>query len=134
MITTYYERLQIDEDASAEAIQAAHKYLSQKWHPDMNPENQELALRNLQAINRAYEVLSNPVSRIKHDKWIEDRRQRQFGRRATDVGRRSSDLDPATPRQGDRRGRARNSAENWRERDSDATKTTATVEQSDLWN
>lgn len=131
MIGTYYERLQIEEDASPEAIRAAYKYLSQKWHPDMNPENPELALRNLQAINRAYEVLSNPVSRVKHDRWIEDRKQRQFGRRATDVGRRASDVDPSAIREGDRRRRPRNSAESWH---SDGEGEAEPKQQSDLWN
>ncbi|MEQ9465593.1 MAG: RDD family protein [Haliea sp.] len=67
---THYDNLQVARNASPEVIKGAYKYLSQKWHPDKNPENREEAERNLRIINKAYEVLSDPELRIQHDRWI----------------------------------------------------------------
>ncbi len=67
---THYDNLQVSRNASPEVIKGAYKYLSQKWHPDKNPEKREVAERNLKIINEAYEVLSDPVRRAEHDEWI----------------------------------------------------------------
>jgi curved DNA-binding protein CbpA len=61
----HYVILNVDPKASAEALQAAHKKLVQKYHPD-NPEtgNEE----KLEAVELAYEVLSDPSLRREFDK------------------------------------------------------------------
>lgn len=43
-ILTYYDILEVAETASQEAIKGAYKYLSQKWHPDKNPDNRDDAV------------------------------------------------------------------------------------------
>ena len=68
-VRTHYDNLKVSRDAPIEVIRAAYKSLSQKYHPDRNP-NDENAERTIRLINEAYEVLSAPASREQHDKWI----------------------------------------------------------------
>jgi DnaJ-class molecular chaperone len=68
-IHTHYDNLKVTRNAPPEVIRAAYKTLSQKFHPDRNPDNHS-ATRTFQIINSAYEVLSNPVKRREHDDWI----------------------------------------------------------------
>ncbi|MEY2168938.1 MULTISPECIES: J domain-containing protein [unclassified Rhodanobacter] len=74
-IKTHYDNLQVKQNAGDEVIRGAYKYLSQKWHPDKNPNNRMEAERVLKIINQAYAVLSDPVKRKEHDEWI----QQQLG-------------------------------------------------------
>lgn len=67
-IHTHYDNLKVARNAPAEVIRAAYKTLSQKYHPDRNPGPD--AVRVIQIINSAYEVLSDPVKRQEHDEWI----------------------------------------------------------------
>ena len=66
---THYSNLQVTENASNEVIKGAYKYLTQKYHPDKNPDNED-SKKILQIITQAYNVLSNPEARKKHDEWI----------------------------------------------------------------
>jgi len=66
---TYYDNLKIPRTASSEAIRAAYRQLSQKHHPDRNPDNPDAA-RVMVLLNIAYQVLSDPAKRAEHDGWI----------------------------------------------------------------
>lgn len=68
-IHTHYDNLKVARNAPPEVIRAAYKTLSQKHHPDRNGNSAE-AIRIIQLINAAYEVLSDPVKRQEHDEWI----------------------------------------------------------------
>lgn len=68
-VHTHYDNLKVARDAPQEVIRAAYKTLSQKHHPDRNGNSKE-AIRIIQLINSAYEVLSDPVRRQEHDDWI----------------------------------------------------------------
>ncbi|WP_414691146.1 J domain-containing protein [Noviherbaspirillum sp.] len=68
-VHTHYDNLKVARDAPPEVIRAAYKTLSQKHHPDRNG-NSANAMRIIQIINVAYEVLSDPVKRREHDEWI----------------------------------------------------------------
>lgn len=68
-IHTHYDNLKVARNAPPEIIRAAYKTLSQKYHPDRNPGNAD-AVRIIQIINNAYEVLSDPAKRREHDEWI----------------------------------------------------------------
>jgi len=70
-IHTHYDNLKVARKAPPEVIRAAYKSLSQKHHPDHNPDNPD-AMRIIQLINAAYQVLSDPVKRQEHDRWISD--------------------------------------------------------------
>lgn len=66
---THYDNLKVARNAPPEIIRAAYKTLSHRFHPDRNPGNTDAA-RIMAIINTAYDVLSDPVKRQKHDQWI----------------------------------------------------------------
>lgn len=68
-VHTHYDNLKVTRNAPPEVIRAAYKSLSQKFHPDRNPDDPG-ATRTFQIINTAYEVLSDPLKRREHDDWI----------------------------------------------------------------
>lgn len=71
-VHTHYDNLKVARNAPIEVIRAAYKTLSQKYHPDRNPDNPEAS--NIMAIiNGSYEVLSDPVQRKEHDEWIAEK-------------------------------------------------------------
>lgn len=61
----HYVVLGVDARAGSEAIQAAYTKLAQKYHPD-NPETGDFD--KFEALNLAYEVLSDPELRRQFDK------------------------------------------------------------------
>lgn len=69
-IHTHYDNLKVARNAPPEVIRAAYRTLSKKYHPDHHPDNPD-AIRIIQLINTAYDVLSDPVRRQEHDRWIE---------------------------------------------------------------
>ncbi|CAG2129172.1 J domain-containing protein [Cupriavidus plantarum] len=79
---THYDNLKVSRDAPFEVIRAAYKSLSQKYHPDRHADGDE-ANRIMRLINAAYEVLSDPVKREEHDRWIvtQEKLEAQRGRR-----------------------------------------------------
>jgi curved DNA-binding protein CbpA len=68
-VHSHYENLKVARNAPSEVIRAAYRTLSQKYHPDRNPEDPEAA-RIMTVINAAYETLSDPTKRRQHDEWI----------------------------------------------------------------
>jgi hypothetical protein len=88
-IPTHYDTLQVSENASEEVIRGAYRYLSQKWHPDKNPDKSEEARRVMAGLNEAYAVLSDPARRKEHDAWIAQQRAAS----ASD-GRQGADPQP----------------------------------------
>jgi len=68
-IHTHYDNLKVSRTAPTEVIRAAYRALSQKYHPDRNPDNNE-AGRIMATINASYEVLSDPARRRDHDEWV----------------------------------------------------------------
>ena len=64
----YYKTLGIDRNATSEQIKKAYRKLARKHHPDLNP-NDTAANKRFQEINEANEVLSDPESRKKYDKY-----------------------------------------------------------------
>lgn len=96
-ITTHYDTLQVKDNASQEVIKGAYRYLSQKWHPDKNPHNEEESEIILKAINQAYAVLSDPAKRKAHDVWIETQRNSadvQFNQSAAPASSASRSPEP----------------------------------------
>ncbi|KAJ9166492.1 hypothetical protein P3X46_021239 [Hevea brasiliensis] len=63
----YYKILEVDYDASDDAIRSNYIRLALKWHPDKQ-KNQDSATSIFQEINEAYHVLSDPVRRREYDK------------------------------------------------------------------
>ena len=67
-IRTHYDNLQLPITASDKDIRTAYRRLSKKYHPDYNSDPR--AVEIMQLVNRAYEVLSDPEQKRKHDLWI----------------------------------------------------------------
>ncbi len=67
----YYKILEISKTASEADIKAAYRKLARKYHPDLNP-NDENAKKKFQQINEANEVLSDPEKRKKYDEFGKD--------------------------------------------------------------
>ena len=62
----YYTTLEVSPLASDEEIKKAYRRLVLKYHPDRNPENTR-AVRKMQEINTAFEVLGDPEKREAYD-------------------------------------------------------------------
>ena len=54
-----YKVLGLGPDASDEDVKKAYRRLAKKYHPDLNPGDQEAA-RKMQEVNAAYEQIKNP--------------------------------------------------------------------------
>ena len=54
-----YKVLGVSPDASDEEIKRAYRKLAKKYHPDLNPGDQEAA-KKMQQVNAAYEQIKNP--------------------------------------------------------------------------
>jgi DnaJ-class molecular chaperone len=57
----YYTILGVTKTASDKDIKAAYRKLARKYHPDLNP-NDEEAHKKFQQLNEANEVLSDPTN------------------------------------------------------------------------
>lgn len=60
---SHYDILAVTPWAPEAVIRAAYKAMSQKWHPDREGGSHEV----MQAINEAWRVLSDPVTRTEYD-------------------------------------------------------------------
>ncbi|HEY9858596.1 MAG TPA: molecular chaperone DnaJ [Candidatus Obscuribacterales bacterium] len=69
MARDYYEILGVSRDADKEEIKRAYRRLARKYHPDVNKEDG--AEERFKEINRAYEVLSEPETRARYDRFGE---------------------------------------------------------------
>jgi molecular chaperone DnaJ len=64
--TDYYRTLDVDRSADAAEIKKAYRKLARKFHPDVNPGNED-AEKKFKEIQEAYAVLSDPERRQQYD-------------------------------------------------------------------
>lgn len=69
MARDYYEILGVSRDTDKEELKRAYRRLARKYHPDVNKEPG--AEERFKEINRAYEVLSEPETRARYDRFGE---------------------------------------------------------------
>ncbi len=66
---THYDNLKVARNAPPEVIRAAYKTLCHKFHPDRHG-GHPASTQTFQLITAAYDVLSDPERRRRHDAWI----------------------------------------------------------------
>jgi curved DNA-binding protein len=71
-MSSFYDILEVPENASSDDIKKAYRKLAMQYHPDRNPGNLE-AENKFKSINEAYETLSDDGKRNEYDQ------QRRFG-------------------------------------------------------
>ncbi|MCY7308751.1 MAG: J domain-containing protein [Rhodoferax sp.] len=74
-LTTYYDTLQVSRCANGMVIKAAYRILSQKFHPDKNPDGVERGNIYMKRLNEAYEVLSDAARRGRYDFLVQQREE-----------------------------------------------------------
>lgn len=68
-VHTHYDNLKVARDAPPEVIRAAYRSLCHTFHPDRHGGCAK-ATQTFQLITAAYEVLSDPERRLRHDEWV----------------------------------------------------------------
>lgn len=64
----YYEVLGVERGADDATIKKAYRQLAKKYHPDMNPGDEE-AEKKFKEASEAYAVLSDPDKRRQYDQF-----------------------------------------------------------------
>lgn len=67
----YYKVLGVDKKATNDEIKKAYRKLARKYHPDLNPDDNEAKMK-FQQLNEAQEVLTDPEKRKQYDKYGEN--------------------------------------------------------------
>ncbi len=67
----YYKVLGVKKDATESEIKKAYRKLARKYHPDINPNDQD-AEKKFKEINEANQVLTDAENRKKYDKYGKD--------------------------------------------------------------
>ena len=66
----YYKILGVDNNIPQKDVRAAYRKRAKQFHPDLHP-NDPKAKAKFQALNEAYEVISDPDKRAKYDQYGE---------------------------------------------------------------
>lgn len=66
----YYKILGVDKNIDQKDVRAAYRKRAKQFHPDLHP-NDPKAKAKFQALNEAYDVISDPEKRAKYDKYGE---------------------------------------------------------------
>jgi len=99
----YYEALGVPRTADADELQEAYRRLARRYHPDVNkdPEAEE----RFKEVNEAYQVLSDPGTRARYDRFGPNFRQVPEGAEREAAGAGAGGFGPGGSRSGGRRGR-----------------------------
>ncbi|MFC9433787.1 DnaJ C-terminal domain-containing protein [Nocardia sp. NPDC057030] len=73
MARDYYEILGVPRDADKDQIQQAYRKLARRYHPDVNAD--PAAEDRFKEVSEAYEVLSDPATRSRYDRFGADFRR-----------------------------------------------------------
>lgn len=65
-MSDYYQTLGVSREADETEIKKAYRKLAKKYHPDMNPDNEEAA-EKFRSVSEAYTTLSDKAKRVMYD-------------------------------------------------------------------
>ena len=88
--------LGVPREATQDGIRKAHRKLVRKYHPDANPGNHS-SEEHFRAVQRAYEVLSNPEKRREYDKSLGTSTGRSSGKPRARASRKTGGESAAPP-------------------------------------
>ena len=75
----YYKILGVDKNIPQKDVRSAYKKRAKQFHPDLHPDDPK-AKAKFQALNEAYDVISDPEKRMKYDQYGENWKQAEaFG-------------------------------------------------------
>jgi curved DNA-binding protein len=95
MARDYYEVLGVPRDASADDVQRAYRTLARRHHPDVNKDPG--AEERFKEINEAYQVLKDPQTRQRYDRFGPDFRQIPEGYERAEGYRRAGARTAGSP-------------------------------------
>jgi curved DNA-binding protein len=84
MARDHYEVLGVPRDAGADEIQQAYRRLARRYHPDVNKDPG--AEDRFKEVNEAYQVLSDPGTRARYDRFGPDFRRMPEGAERASAG------------------------------------------------
>lgn len=70
---TYYDLLQVNQDAPDDVIRTAYRRLAKLHHPDSNPLDRTLAAARFRLVQEAYEHLRDPHKRATYNQRLKMR-------------------------------------------------------------
>ena len=70
---TYYEILEVRQDADFDEIKSKYRKFAMKYHPDRNPDNKE-AEERFKQVSEAYEILGDAEKRKNYDEKLINKR------------------------------------------------------------
>lgn len=73
----YYAVLSVEDNADDATIRTAYRLLAMKYHPDKNMDDRTNAELRFKVVLEAYEILSDPLKRARHDVSLRDIRRRR---------------------------------------------------------
>jgi molecular chaperone DnaJ len=82
---THYETLEVKFDATPDEIKQAFRRLAKQFHPDRNPSPS--SQQKFQAVNHAYEILSDPNQRRVYNQTLHYRPSEAFGKQGDRTSR-----------------------------------------------
>ncbi len=74
-----YAVLGVGKNASADELKKAYRKLTNKYHPDKNPDNKEAAEAKFKEVKNAYDILSDPQKKQIYDRFGYDAAMGQGG-------------------------------------------------------
>ncbi len=105
---TYYEILEVSENASDEVIKASYKALVKKYHPDLSGSGNDFEEEKMKQLNVAFDVLSNEQKRKMYDDELSRKRKNIYTERGEKVAEKNEngtvtpedDIDNDSPKRG----------------------------------